>query len=340
MRGDLWTNWLLLTARILHWFNPVAWWTVREMQAEREAACDELAFAALGETDRSAYAATIVELAASLAPSGIAPGLIGLFSSTCRLKTRVERLLRSPSVTTLRAPIAAGLLLGMALMGLTDAMPGARAQAPKGAASTGKEEPEAKTHTVSGRCVNQADRSPLAGVSVRLYRVEGRTSPPVEIARTVTDADGRYHVHGSRPATARRPLRSPELCGLRFRRRPADRNQLLPFRDDKEVVEHSDGSRKVDALRQGDRCRRATGRRSDRDAVLSIDDRPIPGLLSATTDAEGRFKLDDVGVYKWPDGKAVAHRASPCSTRTIPRQPARRVRCRRMSSSRCRPVVS
>ena len=86
VRGDLWTNWLLLAARILHWFNPVAWWTVREMQAEREAACDELAFAALGEADRSAYAATIVELAASLAPSAIAPGLIGLFSSTCRLK--------------------------------------------------------------------------------------------------------------------------------------------------------------------------------------------------------------------------------------------------------------
>src|SRR4029450_1244817 len=100
LRGDLWTNWLLLAARILHWFNPVAWWTVREMQAEREAACDELAFAALGETDRSAYAATIVELAASLAPSGIAPGLIGLYSSTGRLKARGGRLLRAPSGAT------------------------------------------------------------------------------------------------------------------------------------------------------------------------------------------------------------------------------------------------
>src|SRR5262249_24669227 len=69
-RGDLWTNWLLLAVRALHWCNPVAWWTVREMQAEREAACDELAFAALGEAERSAYAATIVELAAGLAPFG------------------------------------------------------------------------------------------------------------------------------------------------------------------------------------------------------------------------------------------------------------------------------
>ena len=88
VRGDLWTNWLLLTARILHWFNPVGLGDGPGAAAEREAACDELAFAALGEAGgRSAYAATIVELAASLAPSGIAPGLVGLFLSTSRLKT-------------------------------------------------------------------------------------------------------------------------------------------------------------------------------------------------------------------------------------------------------------
>src|SRR3954452_19533254 len=68
VRGDLWTNWLLLAARTLHWFNPVAWWTVREMHAEREAACDEVAFVALGEAERPAYAATIVELAAGPSP--------------------------------------------------------------------------------------------------------------------------------------------------------------------------------------------------------------------------------------------------------------------------------
>ena len=80
VRGDLWTNWLLLIARTLHWFNPVSWWTIREMQAEREAACDDLALAALGETDRSAYASTIVDLAANLAPSGVAPAMIGLIA--------------------------------------------------------------------------------------------------------------------------------------------------------------------------------------------------------------------------------------------------------------------
>ena len=133
VRGDLWTNWLLLSARTLHWFNPVAWWLVREMQAEREAACDERALAAFAEVDRSAYAATIVELVAGLSPSAIAPGLIGLFSSTCRLKARLERLVRSPSVATLRPPIATGLLLGMILLGLTDSMPAVIAQAARNA---------------------------------------------------------------------------------------------------------------------------------------------------------------------------------------------------------------
>ena len=209
VRGDLWTNWLLLTARILHWFNPVAWWTVREMQAEREAACDELAFAALGETDRSAYAATIVELAASLAPSAIAPGLIGLFSSTCRLKARVERLLRSPSVTTLRAPIAAGLLLGMALMGLTDAMPGARHKRRKKPRRPRKEEPEAKTHTVSGRCVNDADQL-AAGRGHGAAVSGGRTN--FAAGRDCQDGHGRRRSLSRSRVSSRRDLKTTSIA--------------------------------------------------------------------------------------------------------------------------------
>jgi beta-lactamase regulating signal transducer with metallopeptidase domain/5-hydroxyisourate hydrolase-like protein (transthyretin family) len=307
VRGDLWTNWLLLAARILHWFNPVAWWTVREMIAQREAACDELALAAVGETDRSAYAATIVELAASLSPCAIAPGLIGLFSSTCRLKARLERLLRSPSVTTLRAPLAAGLLLGIALIGLTDAMPGVQAQAPKAVPATQKEEPKAPkedTHTVAGRCVNNADRSPLAGITVRLYRAEGRTSPPVEIAKMVTDTDGRYSFVGLEP-----PRRENHLDRLVY--------GVFGFADDRPIgiaFFHFRGDTEVTELRMvrekatlSGKVLDAAGKPVAGATVLPyfVFDRPAPSLLAATTDAEGRFKLDNLGVYKWPDGTPV-----------------------------------
>jgi beta-lactamase regulating signal transducer with metallopeptidase domain/5-hydroxyisourate hydrolase-like protein (transthyretin family) len=302
VRRDLWTNWLLLAARLLHWFNPVVWWTVREMQAEREAACDEMAFAALGEADRSAYATTLVEMAASLPPSALAPGLIGLFSSTGRLKARIERLLRSPSVPPVRTPIAAGLVLGLALIGLTDAMPNAPAQPPKGAGATEKEEPRANTHTLSGRCVNHADSAPLAGISVRLYRVEGRTSPPVEMARTVTDGDGRYTFTGLVPPRPENHLDRLEYTVLGFAEDRPIGLSFISFRKEGQVVEirmaseKSTFSGKVIAA-DGRPVAGATV------ALYWIDQRPIPGLLAATTDAVGRFKIDNVPVYKGRDGQ-------------------------------------
>ena len=123
VRRDLWTNWLLLVTRTVHWFNPVAWWTIRQMHAEREAACDELALAALGETDRKAYASTIIDLATNLAPPGMAPAMIGVISSIRRLANRIERLERVASLKSLPAPFAGLIVLALAVTGLTDAQP-------------------------------------------------------------------------------------------------------------------------------------------------------------------------------------------------------------------------
>jgi beta-lactamase regulating signal transducer with metallopeptidase domain len=305
LRGDLWTNWLLLAARVLHWFNPVAWATARAMQAEREAACDEVAFAALGEAERPAYAATIVELAAGLSPSAIAPGLVGLFSSRFRLRLRVERLLRTPSIKTLRAPIATGLLLAVVLVGLTDAMPGARAPVRKAVSSAARTEPREMSHTVSGRCVNDADGSPMAGVTVRLYRVEGPTAPPVEAASTITDAEGRYSFPGLVPPRPEGHLDRLNYAVLGFADGRPIGISFRHFRGDREIVE-------LRMAREGStlsgKVVDAAGRPVAEATVLPYFafDRPIPGLLQATTDAEGRFKLDNVGAFKWPDGKPVA----------------------------------
>ncbi len=316
VRRDLWTNWLLLAARTLHWFNPVVWWTVREMQAEREAACDDLACDSLGAPDRSAYAATIVELAASLTPSAIVPGLVGFLSSARRLKKRITRLVGSPPGRTLRAPIAAGLLIGLAMLGLTDAMPGVEGKAPKDAPPEKHAEPKANTYTVSGRCVENADKSPLAGISVRLYRVAGRTSPPKEIAKTRTDAAGRYTFTGLVPPRTgdRSDYLKYEVVGF-AENRPIGIT-FMHTREGKEVVEIQ-MTRETSTV--SGQVVDANGRPVAGAAVLPhfVINRPVPGLNSTTTDANGRFKLENIGVYKWPSGKpvpvnlAVRHRDYP-----------------------------
>src|SRR5207245_290733 len=69
-----------------------------------------------------------------------------------------------------------------------------------------------------------------------LYRVEGRTSPPVEIARTVTDVDGRYTFTGLVPPRPETYFDRLSYAVLGF---AADRpigSSFSYFRGDKEVV--------------------------------------------------------------------------------------------------------
>jgi beta-lactamase regulating signal transducer with metallopeptidase domain len=302
-RGDLWTNWLLLLARTLHWFNPVAWYVVREMRAEREAACDELALDVLGETDRSAYAATIIDLAASLAPSGIAPAMIGLIASTRRLTTRIERLARYHSVRTLRAPFAAGIVVLTALVGLTDAMPPAAANqalAKTAPAAENGNPPESRTVALRGRCIDHVDRSALAGATVRLFKVQGRTSPIVEITKSVTDPNGRFEF----------PLLTPP--------RPDDPVDRLFYMVFVEAVDRPIGAGGI-WNGQGNNGNNIEIRMLREKTTLSgtvlsprggpvagavvaqwaIDGRPVPGILSATTGPDGRFLITRIPYYEW-----------------------------------------
>ena len=303
VRADMWTNWLLLMARTLHWFNPVAWWTIRAMRSEREAACDEWALATLGETERSAYASTLIELAANLAPPGVAPAMIGVISSTRRLTTRIERLARSPSVTSLRTPVAASIVMAMALVGLTDAMP-ATTEIPSPAKSapvpeTG-EGPEAKTVTLRGRCIDHVDSSALAGTHVRLFKAEGRTAPIVEIAKSVSDTEGRFEFPGLTPPRADDPV--DPLIYLVFAEadnRPIGAGGIWTAQgSDKDDID-------IQILREktilagtvlGVRGRPVAGATV---AQWAIDGRPVPGILSATTGPDGHFVINRIPHYEW-----------------------------------------
>ena len=305
-RGDLYTNWLLIAARTLHWFNPMAWWTVREMQAEREAACDELAFAALGDAERSGYASTIIELAAILSPTTLAPGFIGLFSSSGRLNSRIQRLLRSPSIAVLRTPFVACMLIALAMLGLTDSMPGAIAQLPKETALA-KDNTSENNHTVSGHCLESVVRTPLSGITVKLYRLEGRTQPAVEIATTTSDAEGRFSFPGLVPPRRENHLDRLDYGVFGFANdRPIGPSFHHFDKNDKDVTQIWMGREKSTIV---GKVIDSAGRPVAGATVLPyiLMDQPVPSIQSATTDADGRFKLDGIGINKWPHGEQVAH---------------------------------
>ena len=223
VRGDLWANRLFLLVRVLHWFNPVARWSFRMLQAEREAACDEMALATLGEANRSEYAATIVELAANLSALPALATTIGFFSSQDRLKHRIDRLARPSAGLKVRSPLAIGLLFVVGIVGLTDAKSvKSDEQATIGktnepSKSTPSEKPNEQIkadYAIHGKCVDQPDNSPsgspLGGIRLKLFMSVGIASSPVQIGETVCDAEGRFEFTGL--VHPRR--RAPSLFGV------------------------------------------------------------------------------------------------------------------------------
>jgi len=200
-------------------------------------------------------------------------------------------------------PFAASIVLGIALMGLTDAMPAATTNQSSAKFAPVPEEgegPEAKTVTLRGRCVDQVDKSALAGAHVRLFKAQGRTSPIVEIAKSVSDLEGRFEF----------PLLTPPRAGD-----PVDPLIYLVFAeaDDRPIgaggiwtaQEGDKGSIDIRILREktmlagtvlSARGRPVTGATV---AQWAVDGRPVPGILSATTGPDGRFLITRIPHYEW-----------------------------------------
>lgn len=63
-RRDIWLKALAMLTVSVHWFNPVMWLMVRQVDRDIELACDEMALTVLPEEERLAYGETILQAAA------------------------------------------------------------------------------------------------------------------------------------------------------------------------------------------------------------------------------------------------------------------------------------
>ena len=113
--------------RTLVGWHPAAWWLQRQLEFEREAACDEIAVTVTGST--KAYAACLTTLAAlPQAPVRSLPVLAAVSPST--LRRRLVRILALPSVAATRRRRAATLCAAGALAAVALAVANVRAVAP------------------------------------------------------------------------------------------------------------------------------------------------------------------------------------------------------------------
>ena len=325
VRGDLWTNWLLLLARTLHWFNPIAWWMVWEMQATRELACDERTLAALNADERQTYADTILDLVGLLSPSPLAPGMVALFSSRGRLSRRIEQIVHFSTPTRRAHSLAIVLIAILALAGLTDAVPLAAdepATKPAQAAGAKLADPPANSpmapadaqvaieradYDLSGQTIElhrtpgdekqKIESVPVGQADLTLYRVRGLLGTAEKIAETKSDNDGRFQFKNlDWPHSEDHLDRLAYGIVVRAPGRPPIIHSIsenLPTRPEGIQLQVGGNAAALSGQVVNEQGQPIAG------ALITqfgVHRQPVPGLQSATTDKDGQFSISDLSL--------------------------------------------
>lgn len=171
-RRDPAVHLLMMTARLLHWFNPIAWFALARMAAERENACDDVVIDALGRTCRKLYGETILHLVETLAEAPMVPGVVRFFGSRRRLRARLESIVRETRPTARGRRLATWLVLLLGLLGLTDAVSPSRP-------ARGDHPRPARAQSLAPAGVDEAKSEPATEpAEVRVVGPDGRFSTP------------------------------------------------------------------------------------------------------------------------------------------------------------------
>lgn len=110
-RNDDWTNAVQRIACALLFFNPAAWFVSRQLDLEREVACDDYVLEATGAARSYAFCLTRIAEVTSWPRSGVAAAP-GVFLTRRNISIRIERLLRTGrSIGSAISPIIAGTVL-------------------------------------------------------------------------------------------------------------------------------------------------------------------------------------------------------------------------------------
>ena len=111
-RHDVFLNWLSVFLQILHWFNPVIWFSFSRMRSDREQACDAYVLERLPKAEWRDYGNTLIKLTDSFPASvSLVPG-VGIVESQKRMKARLQMIKRF-KLFTMRHALVPTLLLAL-----------------------------------------------------------------------------------------------------------------------------------------------------------------------------------------------------------------------------------
>ncbi len=126
-RKDVLVNWVTVLLQILHWFNPIIWYSFYIMRQDCEIACDDKALSYVEGCERKKYGQTIINLLKEAADSSFIPSTAGFMKKNASVKRRITMIIRFKKKSWVRAVVAVALIIAVGLVGI----PGAKTIAAK-----------------------------------------------------------------------------------------------------------------------------------------------------------------------------------------------------------------
>jgi len=112
-RKDILINWLAVAAQIVHWFNPLIWYSFAKMREDCELACDADTLSYLRPEEYQSYGLSIISLVTP-AQSSWLPGTTGFFGN----KNNLQIKRRITMIREFRHASVKWSLLGVLVIGL------------------------------------------------------------------------------------------------------------------------------------------------------------------------------------------------------------------------------
>ena len=118
-RKDHWVRWVEWLAAVAFWWNPLTWWSQRNLRASEELACDALVLSTFHPRPQR-YASSLLSVAEFLSTEGVRPPRVATpMSRGGELESRLTMILTDRLPRTPRWVLSAALALGAALLPLS-----------------------------------------------------------------------------------------------------------------------------------------------------------------------------------------------------------------------------
>src|SRR5665648_83047 len=191
-RNDILSNWLAVAAQIVHWFNPLIWYSFAKMREDCELACDANTLSFLRPEEYQSYGLSIISLVTP-AQSSWRPGTTGFFGnkSNHQIRRRITMINFFKKPTSKWTLTAVVIFISLGLVGFTNSISNA---APETGISESIVVPVNSPSIKTLKNIDEAIVVPVNSPSIKtLKNIDGAIVVPVNSPsiKTLKNIDGK-----------------------------------------------------------------------------------------------------------------------------------------------------